>query len=77
VKPCRCPSSCARWRVASAHAYAGQLAARKNDRVWNTMVTGYAHNGQLSEAIVLFIQLIGCQEVPLNFLGCDGACNML
>jgi hypothetical protein len=41
------------------------------------MVTGYAHNGQLSEAIVLFIQLIGCQEVPLNFLGWDGAGNVL
>ncbi|XP_020174591.1 pentatricopeptide repeat-containing protein At3g22150, chloroplastic [Aegilops tauschii subsp. strangulata] len=39
-------------------------AAKKNIEVWNTMITGYVQNGQFSEAMDLFIQIVGSKEVP-------------
>ncbi|VAH51405.1 unnamed protein product [Triticum turgidum subsp. durum] len=39
-------------------------AAKKNIEVWNTMITGYVQNGQFSEAMDLFIQILGSKEVP-------------
>uniref|UniRef100_A0ACD5UVE5 Uncharacterized protein n=1 Tax=Avena sativa TaxID=4498 RepID=A0ACD5UVE5_AVESA len=39
-------------------------AAKKNIEVWNTMITGYGQNGWVSEAMDLFIQILGSKEVP-------------
>lgn len=41
-------------------------AAKKNIEVWNTMITGYVQNGQFSEAMDLFIQIMGSKGVPLD-----------
>ena len=41
-----------------------ERAAKKNIEVWNTMITGYVQNGQFSEAIDLFVQILGSKEVP-------------
>ncbi|CAO2036385.1 unnamed protein product [Urochloa humidicola] len=41
-------------------------SAKKNTEVWNTMITGYVQNGKFTEAMDLFIQLLGSKEVPLD-----------
>lgn len=47
------------WRVF-------EYTSKKNTEVWNTMITGYVHNGKFAEAVGLFIRLLGSKEVPLD-----------
>ncbi|KAG2568507.1 pentatricopeptide repeat-containing protein At3g22150, chloroplastic-like [Panicum virgatum] len=47
------------WRVF-------EHTAKKNTEVWNTMITGYVQNGKFTEAMDLFIRLLGSKEVPLD-----------